>query len=271
MKIPKGFEAEGAKKGEYVFNIKKNTYRQKQAGRVWNKHLCAKLEKLGFKKSIIDECVFYKEDMIYVLYTDDIILAGPSEQQIQATIKQMQETGLQLAIEGDLEDFLGINIYRTSRGAIHLTKPHLINSILQDLRLKKGESKSKDMPMKSSTILNKIKDSPEFDRSFNYQSVIGKMNYLEKESRSELAYAIHQCVRYSTDPRKEHGDAVLWMGRYLLGTPRGGLILKPDLGVSSKYRPIHRKASPCSLRGSVEHRAHCWMAYARSDRDTFSR
>ena len=28
MKIPKGFEVEGAKKGEYVFNIKKNTYGQ---------------------------------------------------------------------------------------------------------------------------------------------------------------------------------------------------------------------------------------------------
>ena len=39
MKIPKGFEVEGAKKGEHVFNIKKNKYGQKQAGRVWNKHL----------------------------------------------------------------------------------------------------------------------------------------------------------------------------------------------------------------------------------------
>ena len=80
MKIPKGFEVEGENKGEYFFKIKKNTYGQKQAGRVWNKHMCAKLEKVGFKQSIIDECVFYKEDMIYVLYTDDIILAGPSEQ-----------------------------------------------------------------------------------------------------------------------------------------------------------------------------------------------
>ena len=30
MKIPKGFEVEGAKKGEYVFNIKKNTKKNKQ-------------------------------------------------------------------------------------------------------------------------------------------------------------------------------------------------------------------------------------------------
>ena len=58
------------------------------------------------------------------------------------------------------------------------------------------------------------------------------MNYLEKESRYELAYAIHQCARYSTNPRKEHGDAVRCIGRYLLGTPRKGLILRPDLARS---------------------------------------
>ena len=110
MKIQKGFEVEVSKKGEYVFKIKKNTYGQKQAGRVWNKHLCAKLENVGFKQSIIDECVFYKEYMIYVIYTNDSILAGPSKQRVQAKIKQMQETGLQLTIEGDLEDFLGVNI-----------------------------------------------------------------------------------------------------------------------------------------------------------------
>ena len=80
---------------------------KKQSVRVWNKHLCVKLEKVGFKKSIIDECVFYKEDMIYVLYTNNSILADPSEQLIQATIKQMQDTRLQLTIEGDPGDFLG--------------------------------------------------------------------------------------------------------------------------------------------------------------------
>ena len=32
MKIPKGFEVEGAKRGEYVLKIKKNTYGQKRSG-----------------------------------------------------------------------------------------------------------------------------------------------------------------------------------------------------------------------------------------------
>ena len=85
--------------------------------------------------------------MIYVLYTDDRILAGPSEQRIQAKIRQMQETGLQLTIEGDLEDFLRVNIDRTSRGSIHLTQPYLIDSILQDLSLKRKICSMSSTPM----------------------------------------------------------------------------------------------------------------------------
>ena len=79
MKIPKGFEVEGANKDDYVLRVRKNIYGQKQAGRVWNKYLVTKLKRIGFKQSKIDECVFYKGRIMYILYTDDSILAGPKK------------------------------------------------------------------------------------------------------------------------------------------------------------------------------------------------
>ena len=54
------------------------------------------------------------------------------------------------------------------------------------------------------------------------------MNYLEKCTRPDIAYAVHQCARFSTDPRFEHGQAVKWLGRYLYGTRDKGMILKPS-------------------------------------------
>ena len=61
MEIPKGFDLEGMDKTEYVLKIHRNIYGQKQAGRVWNKYLTNKLiNKVGFKQSKVDECVFYK-------------------------------------------------------------------------------------------------------------------------------------------------------------------------------------------------------------------
>ena len=54
------------------------------------------------------------------------------------------------------------------------------------------------------------------------------LNYLEKGSRSDISYATHQCARFAESPKKEHGDAVRWIGRYLKGTAKMGTFFKPD-------------------------------------------
>ena len=76
----------------------------------------------------------------------------------------------------------------------------------------------------------KVSDSPKFDKSFHYRSIIGKLNYLEKASRPDIAYITHQCARFVEDPRKEHGEAVRWLARYLKGSRDKGVILKPKAG-----------------------------------------
>ena len=67
---------------------------------------------------------------MYALCTDDSILAGPSPEEIDDIPKLMREAKLDIAEEGALEDFLGVNINRKSDGTIHLTQPHLIDNIL---------------------------------------------------------------------------------------------------------------------------------------------
>ena len=79
MKIPAGFKIENGNNLDYVLKTHRNIYGKKQSGRVWNQYLVNKLvNDLGFKQSKEDECVFYRGQTIYVLYTDDSILAGPS-------------------------------------------------------------------------------------------------------------------------------------------------------------------------------------------------
>ena len=51
-----------------------------------------------------------------------------------------------------------------------------------------------------------------------YRSVIGKLNYFKRGSQSNILYIVHQCTRFSTCPKKEHGEAIRWLGRYLLYT-----------------------------------------------------
>ena len=81
--------------------------------------------------------------------------------------------------------------------------------------------------MLSSKLLSRHPNSPAFDNHFNYRRVIGKLLFLEKSTRPDLSYAVHQCARFSHDPKAEHGQAVKQIGRYLKGTKDKGIILKP--------------------------------------------
>lgn len=227
MQIPRGFKIKDGDTKDFVLKVHRNIYGQKQAGRVWNKYLTDRLiHKVGFKQSAVDECVFYRGNVMYVLYTDDSILAGPDLKEIDRAIEDIKAAQLNITIEGDVQDFLGVNIDRRPDGTIHMTQPHLIDQILADLRMPEG-AKTKDTPAATSKILRRHSNSSPFDGSFNYRSVVGKLNYLEKGSRPDIAYAVHQCARFSADPKQEHGDAIRWLAKYLKGTRDKGMVLKP--------------------------------------------
>ena len=232
MKIPKGFKmSDGFNSEEHVLKLHRNVYGQKQAGRVWNQYLVDKLvNKLKFKQSEVDECVFYRGKTMYVLYTDDSLLAGPDKNEIDQIVKDLKEAQLNITDEGNIEDFLGVNISMKKDGTIHLTQPHLIDQVINDLGLTQENVKVKGTPAMSSQILRRDETGAEFDNSFNYRSVVGKLNYLEKGTRSDIAYITHQCARFTESPKESHAKALRWLGRYLKGTRDKGLILNPKEG-----------------------------------------
>jgi hypothetical protein len=139
----------------------------------------------------------------------------------------IKKAKLKITVEGEVTDFLGVKIDRRGDGSIKFSQPHLIDKILKALRLGTN-TKTSDTPAATSRVLHRHADSLPFDDSFNYRSVIGMINYLDAGSRSDIAYATHQCARFSSCPKVEHGKAVRWIGRYLAGTRDEGTIFKPD-------------------------------------------
>ena len=51
---------------------------------------------------------------------------------------------------------------------------------------------------------------------------------MEKSTRPDITYAVHQCARFSADPKQSHADAVKCIGRYLNCTPLKGITLWPE-------------------------------------------
>ena len=63
---------------------------------------------------------------MYILYTNDLIIAGPNQEDLNAVVADLKKTNLVVTVEGTLEDSLGVNINRRRYGSIHPTKPHLV-------------------------------------------------------------------------------------------------------------------------------------------------
>jgi hypothetical protein len=53
------------------------------------------------------------------------------------------------------------------------------------------------------------------------------MNCVEKATRPDIAYAVHQSARFLAESKQDHGVAIRWIARYLKGTREKGLILRP--------------------------------------------
>ena len=229
MEVPKGFDlSEGASPKDFVLHVRQNIYGSCQAGRVWNLFLTEKLEKAGLQQSKVDQCVFTYKRSIYILYTDDSILVGPCEKELDEIISLMKGVGLRITEDGTIGDFLGVKIDRDeSSGSVTLSQPALIESTLKDLRLNGDNVVTKDTPARVSATLRRAPEDPPFDGSFHYRSVIGKLNYL-LTTRMDLAYACHQCARFSNMPKQVHGKAVRWIGRYLATSRDKGLTFTPD-------------------------------------------
>jgi hypothetical protein len=78
MELPTGIHTKHGNFRDHVFKLLANIYGQKQAGRVRNSYLITKLQEINFKQSLIDDCIFYRDEVIFIVYVDDGIFLGPS-------------------------------------------------------------------------------------------------------------------------------------------------------------------------------------------------
>jgi hypothetical protein len=118
MRVPRGIIIQAP--GQWVLRVKRNIHGEVVGcgTSTWVSKLTS--PRMGFVQSQYDECVFYHVKAIHVLYTDDSILAGQYEEELSVIIARIKRIGLDVTEEGDLGDFLGINIGRMNDHSYHL-------------------------------------------------------------------------------------------------------------------------------------------------------
>ena len=229
MRLPQGYKRSGMSRKTHALKLIRNVYGRKQAGRVWNQYMDKGMRDIGFTPSAFDPCLYYRGSVLFLVYIDDCIVFGPTAGAIDQVIKDLRSSPQQFTVDdqGDVGDFLGIQIKKRDDGSVHLSQPQLIDSIIKDLHLQPS-SNPKSTPAVTSTLLHKDTDGPDMVPEFHYRSVIGKLNFLEKSTRPDISVSVHQCARFSESPKRSHAEAVKRIGRYLLATRDKGLVIHPN-------------------------------------------
>ena len=153
-----------------------------------------------------------------------MVWVAPDRQQIDKVLESLKDE-LEMTVEGDVMAFLRIQFNRLSGREIAMQQIGLIERVLKATGL---QDCNPDKTPASQKPLGTDKNGLEFAEQWSSSSVVGMLLYLASNSRPKIAYAVHQCARFTHNPKASHGAAVKQICRYLQGTKTKSLILKPS-------------------------------------------
>lgn len=115
MEIPDGY-AEQKKQGkDMVWRLKKSLYGLKTSPKNWNLYFTEHVEKMGFKASRRDPCLFLLNEkdtvLILLLYVDDVLLAGNKKARLEQFQLELAKQ-FDMKLRGEPKEFLGLSITR---------------------------------------------------------------------------------------------------------------------------------------------------------------
>jgi hypothetical protein len=231
MEVPIGCSVP---EGDYVCLLLKNLYGLKQAAKTWFEYLRDSLTLSeeegghGFKQSPVDPCVFYKKGITLISWVDDCLIFAKDKALADDLIINLRKT-FTLSEEEDVSAYLGVKMkIDKEANTVSMSQPFLIDRIIELLGDAVKDANVKNTPAVNKEILHKDEDGPERKQPWNYRSAIGMLNYLAASTRPDCLFAVHQCARFSANPKLSHERAVKRIVRYLKGTRDEGLIIKPD-------------------------------------------
>jgi hypothetical protein len=167
--------------------------------------------------------------VIFIVYVDDGIFISGNDDSITWAIRDITESGLEMRIKVILPTMSTYLSRNTKMGATNSLREHLLIpssmrlvSVILSLSLYQPNLPNCFIITRTSLLFS------ECGFSFGYQSVTGKVNYLTQTTRPDIMFAVHQIAKFSSDPRKEHGEAIIYLVRYLMKTRDLGLRFKPD-------------------------------------------
>ena len=227
MEQPEGFVVQGQE--NKVCKLVKSLYGLKQAPKQWHEKFDHTMLSHGFKINECDKCVYiktYANSCVFVcLYVDDMLIMETSKDVIMST-KKLLRSIFDMKDLGLADVILGIQIKRNNEGYI-LTQSHYVEKILN--KYDQSNCKVAVTPFDANCKLKK--NTGDAVSQLQFSQVIGSLMYLMNATRPDIAYSVSRLSRYTSNPGKDHWEALVRVLRYLKYTITYGLHY-------TKYPPV---------------------------------
>ena len=220
MRQPEGF-GDGTNR---VCCLQKTLYGLKQSGREWNKELDWRLKEKGFNNLRSDPCAYIRrrdDDSLEIVtvWVDDLLLIALSD-----GVMIVQRDDLRSIFDvtdlGEPSKIVGIEISQTST-SLTISQPLYVDSILKRFKMIDANPVSTLLDPNIKLKLND--DGREPNRSNDYASLLGSLQYLAIATRPDIAYAVNRLAAYTANPSFEHYGAAKRLLRYVKGTRNFGI------------------------------------------------
>jgi hypothetical protein len=201
----------------------------KQGAYDWHELAHTTLTELGFKSSLIDQCIYsrWRGEMLTLvgLYVDDFRIISDEVASLDSIESEFRRR-FSVKVAKD-SWWLGMKIeHDRENGKLELSQATTINDLLEKFGMR--DCSPQWTPAAPGTKLIKTPDGIEDPeaRGFPYREAVGSLLWLARTSRPDILYAVNQLGAHAINPNSSHVTAVRRVLRYLKGTKDLKMTLK---------------------------------------------
>ena len=216
----------------HVFELQRNLYGLRSAGKQWYLELSKHLVHQGFRANHSDAALFTKIDddnkliMVALVYVDDILLLGSRKDltEFQTRLKER----FRITTQVNAQEYLGMSVTMLPNRSIAVCQTHKIDIAIEMLGLGSANTTHTPMNMGQSNEEMAHSEMCDDDHIQIYRSVVGLVLHIANVYRGDIAFTIAQLCRYNQQPRMGHYKALTHLVKYLRATRTTPLMLGTD-------------------------------------------
>jgi hypothetical protein len=221
------------------YEIIGNCYGSPSAPSRWHVEIHNSMIEHGFRQSTTDACLYIKNELRVLVYTDDCLSSFPDTpkgNESYASFVKMLTTNFELGDDGfqACTDYVGMHFeFNQDRTAVVITQPLKVDDLLAESNLDSctpcfttGVPKTlisdRDCPLPEDLAQRRTMATKPYRRR------IGQLLWIARTSRPDLTYQVNALARVAHNPGIAHWQASTLLLKYLAHTRDIGLVYRCD-------------------------------------------